>query len=128
MGDKHLRLSLMLCRRASECALAFTLALYAGVSIISAQDRAGELAEPARQGLVLAERLCAHCHAVGRSGSSPHAGAPPFRTLGQRVDLDAFKHQLLDHFSSGHPDMPTFRFSRDDAHALVAYLRSIQGP
>jgi hypothetical protein len=24
--------------------------------------------------------------------------------------------------------MPTFRFTREDARALIAYLRSIQGP
>jgi hypothetical protein len=27
-----------------------------------------------------------------------------------------------------HPDRPDFRFSRNDADAAVAYLRSIQGP
>jgi hypothetical protein len=26
----------------------------------------------------------------------------------------------------GHPDMPTFRFTRADARALVSYLRSIE--
>jgi mono/diheme cytochrome c family protein len=82
----------------------------------------------ARQGHALADRLCAQCHAIGRSGFSPHAGAPPFRALGDRVDLDSFKDQLRDNFSSGHSDMPTFHFSRNDARALIAYLRSIQGP
>ena len=28
----------------------------------------------------------------------------------------------------GHPDMPAFRFSREEARAFVLYLRSIQAP
>ena len=28
----------------------------------------------------------------------------------------------------GHPDMPTFRFTREDARGFVLYLRSIQAP
>ena len=108
--------------------IAFAIALSAGVSAASAQEPSEKLTGLARQGRALADRLCAQCHAAGRSGLSPHAGAPPFRKLGDRVDLDAFQNQLRDHFSSGHPDMPTFHFTRNDARALTAYLRSIQGP
>ncbi len=80
-----------------------------------------------RQGHALAERMCASCHAIDMTGSSPHAGAPPFRELSRRIDLDRFSNQLREGLMSGHPDMPTFRFSREDAGAMVAYLRSIQG-
>jgi mono/diheme cytochrome c family protein len=108
--------------------IAITAALFTAVSAATAQESAEKLTGLARQGRALADRLCAQCHAVGRSGLSPHAGAPPFRKLGDRVDLDTFQNQLRDHFSSGHPDMPTFHFTRNDARALTAYLRSIQGP
>ena len=65
-------------------------------------------------------------HAIGKTGASPHAPAPPFRDLGNRVDLfDDFTHRLREGLTSGHPDMPTFRFTREDARALTAYLRSI---
>ena len=79
-----------------------------------------------RQGHALAEQLCAQCHAVGTSGSSPHAAAPTFRSLARRVDLDTFMHRLREGLISGHSDMPTFRFKREDARALVDYLRAIQ--
>ena len=108
--------------------IAFAVALCAGISAVSAQEPSGKLTGLARQGRALAGRLCAQCHAVDRSGLSPHAGAPPFRTLSNRVDLDTFQDRLRGHFSSGHPDMPTFHFTRNDARALTAYLRSIQGP
>jgi cytochrome c len=79
-----------------------------------------------RDGLALAQRMCAPCHAIGKSGASTHSAATVFRNLSRRIDLDAFTRQLRDGLTSGHPDMPTFRFSRDDARALTAYLRSIQ--
>ena len=58
----------------------------------------------------------------------PHEGAPAFRALDRRVDLDTFANRLRDGLFSGHPDMPTFRFTNEDARALTAYLRSVEGP
>jgi len=72
--------------------------------------------------------MCVPCHAIGRRGSSPHRAAPAFRELSRRVDLDRFSIRLREGLISGHPDMPMFRFARDDARALTAYLRSIQAP
>jgi cytochrome c len=80
------------------------------------------------RGEALARDMCAACHAIGASDRSPHRDAPPFSTLERRVDLDAFLDRLRQGLTSGHPDMPTFRFTRDDAPALIAYLRSIQRP
>ena len=90
----------------------------------AAEERAPTALE--QRGDALAERMCASCHATGKTGASPHAAAPPFRNLGNRVDLDEFPRQLREGVTSGHPDMPTFRFTREDARALTAYLRSIQ--
>lgn len=89
-----------------------------------AQERkTGSLEE---HGRALAERMCSTCHAVGKSGESPHVGAPPFRALDRRVELDSFTERLREGLTSGHPDMPTFRFTREDARALLLYLRTIQ--
>jgi mono/diheme cytochrome c family protein len=90
-----------------------------------------EVSEPSAQeqhGHALAEAMCSQCHAVGKGGQSPHAGAPPFRALDRRVDLDSFLDRLREGLMVGHPDMPTFRFTREDARGFVLYLRSIQAP
>jgi mono/diheme cytochrome c family protein len=91
------------------------------------------LAAPARaedgqqHGKALLEKLCAQCHAVGKTGNSPNALAPPFRTFGDDKLYDNdFAQRLQDGLSSIHPAMPTFHFSREDAQAAVNYLRSIQ--
>jgi cytochrome c len=69
---------------------------------------------------------CSRCHAVGRTGNSTHPQAPPFRTLGQRYPIEVLAEALAEGLSSGHPDMPEFRFEIDDVDAILAYLQSIQ--
>jgi len=53
---------------------------------------------------------------------------PPFAHSIARVDLDSFMERLREGLMVGHPDMPTFRFTREDARAFLLYLRSIQTP
>jgi cytochrome c len=112
------------------CKIPIALLSFAGLLAATATAPAEESAfSPlALHGRALAARMCAPCHAIGRRGPSPHAGAPAFRTLNSRADLDTFTNRLREGLTSGHPDMPTFRFSPDDARALTAYLRAIQGP
>lgn len=40
--------------------------------------------------------------------------------------MDDLFVRLQDGLSSAHKDMPTYRFSREDAHAVRNYLNSIQ--
>jgi mono/diheme cytochrome c family protein len=103
-----------------------TIFLLLATSAGFAQDRQPSSLE--EHGQALAERMCSACHAVGRRGDSPHVGAPPFRALDRRVELDTFTDRLREGLTSGHPDMPTFRFTREDARALLLYLRTIQAP
>ena len=68
---------------------------------------------------------------VMRSAGPARARMPARRHSARsttRIDLDAFTDRLREGLQSTHADMPSFRFSRDDARAVVAYLRSIQGP
>jgi cytochrome c len=101
------------------------------VLLLSSSIGRAEQGEPSaleQRGRALAERMCAQCHAIGTRGQSPHVGAPTFRALDRRVDLDSFMERLREGLTSGHPDMPTFRFTREDARAFILYLRSIQAP
>ena len=90
-----------------------------------AQDKQDKRALESRgEGLLTTN--CSECHAVGRTGDSTHPEAPPFRTLGQRYPIDVLAEALAEGLSSGHPDMPEFRFEIDDVDAILAYLNSIQ--
>jgi cytochrome c len=87
---------------------------------IKAQD------SPQNRGEALVSRHCAMCHAIGRTGSSSHVAAPPFRTLGQRYPIESLEEALGEGILSGHPDMPEFVFEPRDVGAIIRYLRSIQ--
>jgi len=94
------------------------------IFVVSAATANAE--NPERRGRAVLKEFCARCHAVGKTGNSPHASAPPFRTLGRSFDLDQFPRVLERGISSGHPDMPEFKLNIDDALAVSAYLRTIQ--
>lgn len=78
------------------------------------------------RGHALASANCATCHAIGSVGDSPAPEAPPFRTLSRNYRVADLEEALAEGISVGHPAMPQFAFSADDAHALVVYLQSIQ--
>ncbi|NWG24927.1 MAG: cytochrome c [Pseudorhodoplanes sp.] len=81
-----------------------------------------------REGRRLAAEFCSPCHAVGKTDASAHPAAPAFRLLEQRVDLDDVRRRLRGGLFAGHADMPQFKMTREQARAMHAYLRSIQGP
>jgi cytochrome c len=91
-----------------------------------AQDKPREKQALESRGEKLLITNCSRCHAVGRAGQSTHPEAPPFRTLGQRYPIEVLAEALAEGLSSGHPDMPEFRFEIDDVDAILAYLESIQ--
>ena len=95
------------------------LLLAAAVSVAAAAD------DP-KHGEELLQQNCAACHAIGRSGDSPHKLAPAFRTLGQRYPVESLEEALGEGILSGHPDMPEFKFDADDVGDIIAYLQSIQ--
>jgi cytochrome c len=83
---------------------------------------------PAGRGESLLTTNCARCHAVGRTGASPHSAAPPFRTLSRKYKVEGLAEALGEGLSTGHPDMPEFVFEPDEVGAIIDYLQSIQQP
>lgn len=93
----------------------------AGGEPVNAADRDQQRAR------TMLETMCGRCHAVGRTGQSLHADAPPFRTFGENKLYDSdLAQRLQDGLTSIHRDMPTFKFNRSDASAAINYLKSIQ--
>jgi cytochrome c len=87
---------------------------------------AEETAAAEKRGEALVSRYCSMCHATGRTGTSTHAEAPAFRTLGRKYPIASLEEALGEGIISGHPDMPEFKFPPGDVGAIVAYLTSIQ--
>lgn len=102
------------------------LAAVSGLVLASAAAEAAPSAQDLKRGEDLLITYCGSCHAVGRTGASRRADAPPFRVLGQRYPIDSLEESLGEGMMSGHPDMPEVSFEGDDVGAIVDYLKSIQ--
>jgi mono/diheme cytochrome c family protein len=101
------------------------VAVVAAVTIghsVAAQDRTAI----EKRGAALLAKSCARCHAIGRTGASPHPQAPPFRTLSRKYPIEGLAEALAEGIFVGHPDMPEFVFEADEVGAILAYLASIQ--
>ncbi len=80
----------------------------------------------AERGRVFAEANCASCHAVGRTGVSRLAAAPPFRTLHQRYPVEQLAEALAEGITTGHDAMPEFQLTPAQIDDFLAYLRTLQ--
>ena len=87
---------------------------------------AAQAQDPVKQGRTILKDFCASCHSIKKSGDSPMKSALPLRLLGRSFEMDRFAQDLTRGILSGHPDMPEFKLTEDDARAVSAYLRTIQ--
>lgn len=78
------------------------------------------------RGQAIAQADCASCHALDAASPSPHAEAPPFRTLSERYPVASLQEALAEGIMVGHPDMPEFSFDPDEIDALIAFIESVQ--
>ena len=80
------------------------------------------------RGLKIAQRNCAPCHAVGRTGDSTNPKSPPFRTLAQLYPLSELEETMGEGMMVGHegPEMPMFEFRPEQIEDFIAYLGAIQ--
>jgi mono/diheme cytochrome c family protein len=108
--------------RITRSFLAGTIAITLAPSLSFAQD----VSAIEQRGEALLTAYCSRCHAIGRTGTSPHLDAPLFRALSLRYSIDGLAEALAEGLSVGHPDMPELAFESDEVGAILAYLRSIQ--
>ncbi len=76
-------------------------------------------------GKKLVEANCSRCHAVGPTGDSPLANAPPFREVVKRYPPESLGEALVEGIVTGHNEMPEFVFEADQATEIIAYLDSL---
>lgn len=74
----------------------------------------------------VAEDLCAHCHAIERTGASPNPAAPPLRRALRNYRPDWLADDLHASRAVSLRRMPVFHFGEGHEYDIVAYLLSIQ--
>ena len=115
-------------RMNSECRMTVTTALLIA-ALMATQAASAPSSPEVERGRAFAQRLCATCHAVGHTGASPYAPAPPFRTLHERYDVEALAEALAEGIVVGHGgarQMPQFTLSPAQIDDLLAYLKSLE--
>jgi cytochrome c len=79
-----------------------------------------------RRGKTIAVTKCSYCHSIERTGRSPRAAAPPFRTLHKKYPVETLEDALAEGMSTGHPRMPEFRLEPDQVGDLINFLKSLE--
>ncbi len=101
--------------------LCFTLA---AMNIAGANNTA--LTKQQMDGRMIAQKLCADCHAVTRHDRSPTAvnANTAFRDLHKRYPIKMLVDSISSGMIAGHDEMPAFIFSQPDMAALLSYIDS----
>lgn len=74
----------------------------------------------------MAQDLCAACHAVGATGDSPRADAPPLHTVLAGYPADQLTADLQSAKHIAFLRMPQFHLGDNGGADLVAYIESLQ--
>jgi mono/diheme cytochrome c family protein len=101
-----------------------TLAAIIAVAMPAGQAAGQEIGQSSR-GLVLAQRLCAECHAVQKEYSrSPNANAPRFQAIASIPGMTATA--LSAALNTSHRAMPNVMLPGDEQADIIAYILSLK--
>lgn len=77
------------------------------------------------KGEELAQKNCAWCHAIGKTGASPNPRAPAWRDLHKKHPIQALRDPLTRGIARPHDEMPQFKLSDNEVDTIVAYINSL---
>ena len=101
------------------------LAVLLGIAIQTSAAALAAGTDPVTLGRELAELNCATCHNIERTGDSPFAAAPPFRTIPQKYYPRELEEAFVEGIVVGHPAMPEWEMTPEQASALSAFIASL---
>jgi hypothetical protein len=79
----------------------------------------------ASRGFVLAQRLCADCHAIQKEyARSPNANAPRFQAIASTPGMTAMA--LSAALNTSHRSMPNIVLAADEQADIIAYILSLK--
>ena len=79
----------------------------------------------AKKGAILAERICAQCHAVKNGEArSPNSNAPKFGNVAKTSGMTPTALRVW--LQTSHPTMPNLVLENDEKDNIIAYLLSLK--
>lgn len=98
-------------------------------ALLALSSNAALALDPAAQrGQTFVRTNCGMCHATGRTGESPLAIAPAFRTLHELYPIEDLEEALAEGIITGHPSMPQFTLDAAQIDDVIAYLKTLEDP
>jgi len=89
------------------------------VGIVTAQ----ELGD-AKRGRVLAETVCAECHAVDKGALSRNGNAPTFQTVATTPGMTAMALRVA--LRTSHKEMPNLVLKNQEVDDVIAYIATLK--
>ncbi len=96
-----------------------------GLTRLGENPQVFDVKKTVKHGKKLAEKNCAWCHAIKKTGVSPNPKAPPFRVMQQRHPLRALREPITRGIATPHDVMPNYELSASDIDKIVAYVHSL---
>ncbi|MGZ9113666.1 MAG: c-type cytochrome [Brevundimonas sp.] len=78
------------------------------------------------RGRVMSASKCGGCHAVGPTGDSPMAAAPPLRDIANLYPPTQLQEAFGEGVMTGHPAMPQFELRPGEINDLIAWLETLR--
>lgn len=95
------------------------------VLLLAAANAAWSNESLIQSGRAIAEVNCARCHSIERTGESPFVPAPPFRIIARLYKASDLEEALVEGIVVGHPAMPEFQMTGEQAAALSTFIDSL---
>jgi len=112
-------------RFAALLVVTLTSACASGVDSSPPTAQAAFLGVEIERGLVIAQRECASCHAIGPTGDSPTPMSPPFRALASDFSGPTLEARLLVISDLGHQEMRPAGLDAAEVRDLAAYIETL---
>jgi mono/diheme cytochrome c family protein len=103
-----------------ECVLFLALCLLFGGMASPAQSQIADAAA----GEAYAEKVCAQCHAIHRTGLSPEPTATPFRDVANTPGMTGVALRVW--LSTPHRTMPNIGIEPQDMDNIIAYILTLK--
>jgi mono/diheme cytochrome c family protein len=101
-----------------------TAKLLSSIAFVAVTTVAGAVeVGDARKGQLVADRICAECHAVKAGQNVPFA-APTFKAIANTPGMTAMALTIF--FRTPHVKMPNFVLSDDDRDDVIAYILTLR--
>jgi len=101
-----------------------TIIAGAAFGVLTIATSAQELGD-ARRGLMIAETICAECHAIEKGAPrSPNGNAPAFQGVARTPGMTAMALRVA--LRTPHREMPNLVLKEDQVDDIIAYLATLK--